>query len=213
MDKNSGQVEGECANDLARYLINSLGNTDHTLTSVVQSRAQDVGVIELGCGCGLPLITLVQELAKFGYGGRVRAVFQDNSEETLREKTRVFVDSQLGDLPGSFLQNLSIEYTAYSWGSSRQDDLKSAKSHFDIVLSSECIYRPDLFPVFWDEISRLQPPIVLIAAKRYYFGCGGGTIEFEAWLAQNQTSYNLCVDWVGEDGSSNTREILLLTRK
>ncbi len=85
---------------------------------------------------------------------------------------------------------------------------------FDIILSSECIYRSDLFESHAKVIQRClnEDGLCLIAAKRYYFGCGGGTIDFTDYLEHSDCQLKLELALVLENGKSNTREILEIFR-
>jgi hypothetical protein len=100
-----------------------------------------------------------------------------------------------------------VTYLAGSW-----DNLSGSLSPntFDIILSSECIYREDLFESFTRMIlnSISSGSVSLVAAKRYYFGCGGGTIGYCEYLSQNYPELQVELVHVVEDGMSNTREIL-----
>jgi hypothetical protein len=49
-----------------------------------------------------------------------------------------------------------------------------------------------------------------VAAKRFYFGVGGGTAAFVAQLDAKHTGLRHSVARVFEDGSSNIREIVLV---
>jgi len=54
--------------------------------------------------------------------------------------------------------------------------------------------------------------VALIASKRFYFGVGGGTYTLES-LVQANGLLNYEMIQVYQDGASNIREIVRLTRK
>jgi len=54
--------------------------------------------------------------------------------------------------------------------------------------------------------------VALIASKRFYFGVGGGTYTLET-LVQAGGVLNYHIEQVYQDGASNIREIVRLTRK
>ena len=162
-------------------------------------------IIELGCGQGLPGCTLIEQLAHLQCKSKVEIVFQDYDQMTIDTVTKPFVGTRLSKLSPSFHSQLTITYIASSW-----EELKTATS-FDIILSSECIYREDLFPSFSHIlVSSLASPAgrALVAGKRYYFGCGGGTIEFCEYLTCHYSQLETDLVHTIENGMSNTREIL-----
>ena len=87
-----------------------------------------------------------------------------------------------------------------------------APSRFELILSAETLYSPESCCKLMDAISSLlsDSGIAIIASKRYYFGVGGGTQE----LARICASYSMSMSIarVFEDGVSNIREIVTLTR-
>jgi hypothetical protein len=52
----------------------------------------------------------------------------------------------------------------------------------------------------------------LIASKKYYFGCGGGTVELERLLS-NDSSLTFKIVRSYSDGKSNVRDIISVSRK
>jgi hypothetical protein len=148
----------------------------------------------------------MEVLALNGYEGSVTVHLQDMDEVTIESVTKPHVENVISTLPEPFGSRINIRYIVSSWEA--LDDVQA-----DIILSSECIYREDLFTAHAGVIERSLPPhgIALLAAKRYYFGCGGGTIEFSEFLASN-TELIADLAEVFENGVSNTREILLVHR-
>ena len=53
----------------------------------------------------------------------------------------------------------------------------------------------------------------IIATKRYYFGCGGGTLEFMELISKKYfQSLQAEIKNTAEDGASNIRDVILVTR-
>mmetsp|Transcript_23887 Transcript_23887/g.81696 ORF Transcript_23887/g.81696 Transcript_23887/m.81696 type:complete len:147 (-) Transcript_23887:24-464(-) len=82
---------------------------------------------------------------------------------------------------------------------------------YDAVVSAETVYRTDLAASLGRMLeAHLSRPkgVGFIATKRYYFGCGGGTLAFTQALPAA-----LCAECVHsvEDGRSNVRDILRVT--
>lgn len=114
-------------------------------------------------------------------------------------------------LLSSFVSDLSlhnIDIVAVSGGWS-EEFVKKVIPYglFDIILASETIYSPNMLPVFTDTMLNLMSPNTraLVAAKRVYFGVGGGIPEFESELQKRGVRFNT----VRHDGTGGVaREIL-----
>ena len=55
--------------------------------------------------------------------------------------------------------------------------------------------------------------MALIASKKYYFGVGGGTFDLEALASASDSRLQFTLVRSYEDGFSNIREIVKLTRR
>ena len=55
--------------------------------------------------------------------------------------------------------------------------------------------------------------VALVASKKYYFGVGGGTFELENMSAKPNSLLQYALVKSYEDGQSNIREVIKLTRK
>ena len=147
------------------------------------------------------MCALVTALRRSGYSGKIDAWFSDMDILTINDVCIPFVKSALVAF------QVDTHFCAASW-----DDLNCGNAYFNVILSSECVYREDLFQSHSQCISRLlsKDGLAFVAAKRYYFGCGGGTIGFSDYCSSFMT-----VDLVEtfENGFSNTREILELKAK
>jgi SAM-dependent methyltransferase len=174
----------------------------------VSDSTDSLRILELGCGLGLPACTLLRRVLESSYTGHVHVVFQDYDMETIDGVTRPSVSAHLANLSTGSHNRITITYQASPW-----ENMMTPPHVFDIILSSECIYREDLFVPFTQVLtSHLSPTgIALIAGKRYYFGCGGGTIEYSIFL-ESQKGLSVTLLHTIEDGSSNTREILMISR-
>ena len=210
MDSKSGQVMWECAQDLSQFLSKAVSDPSSVLFDIIRSCKQHLTIIELGCGFGSPACSLASSVVTSGYSGRVSIMFQDYNQETIDSVTKPNVELNLANLRPDKRERISVDFCACSWD---ECDL----SEYHIILSSECIYREDLFESFsrvLDKTLYFPNSVCYIAAKRYYFGCGGGTIEFSEFLARTPvcTSWTVNVVHVEENGFSNTREILEIHR-
>lgn len=78
------------------------------------------------------------------------------------------------------LKYLEEKTSLYSGDWSHFSDLTKESEKYDVILTSETIYNIDNQQKLLDTFaSRLKPDgIVLIAAKSYYFGVGGGLDQF-----------------------------------
>jgi SAM-dependent methyltransferase len=208
VDKTSGCVSWESSSDLSKYLAQSVCNDTTRLSNVIEKSSCCLSVVELGCGTAIPSLKLATLLHSSGYSGRLIMYFQDLSPETIESVTKPNVLTAFSALGDAFSKQIEPHFVASSW-----DDFVDVVGAADIILSSECVYREDLFESHSHVIERILAPdgIALVAAKRYYFGCGGGTIEFADYVAQ-KTALKAELAAVFENGMSNTREILAIYR-
>jgi len=185
IDTTSGVRLWEGGVDLAQYLAK---------LSKVADEVEKPRLLELGAGHGIPAI-LAAKLHGFS------VTFHDRSVKVLREVAAVnWVANEMPVQPvpdflgGDWAQLLAT--------------LTGAGLKYDVVLAAEAIYKIDAYQ---DIISLLRSTMApkgfaLIAGKRFYFGCGGGTASFAAALKEE--GFHVEVAKVIEDGKSNIREIL-----
>ena len=149
----SGIYEGgyqlwECTLDLLRFL------EKHSFNGKT--------VFELGCGRGLPGIYC-------SLHGSSQVVLQDFNRDVIEEITMPNVLLN-GCSPGS------VSFSASSW-----TDIPSLfpPHSFDIVLASETIYRKEDLPSFVSAFRHLikEDGVVIVAAKRMYFGLSGSVFD------------------------------------
>jgi 2-polyprenyl-3-methyl-5-hydroxy-6-metoxy-1,4-benzoquinol methylase len=181
----------ECTKDLADYLSGE-ESTNHMV---------DKRVLDLGCGAGiLGLLCLKQN-------GR-HVEFQDYNEEVLQHVTMVNVCLNMNDDEDCAIAE-KVTFHSGDWASYAELTKDDAK--FDVILTSETIYNAEnyekLVEVFEKRLT--DDGCVFLAAKTYYFGVGGGTRQFEAYL-QSRKNFKSEVVWKNSDGVA--REILKISK-
>ena len=203
-------AEWECSRDLAGYLTDSQSLPSSSVSQLIARNPDQLDIIELGCGRGSPCCSLVRVLRTGGFLGKIHACFQDMDQGTIENVTKPFVFNELADLLHISSPGLEVEFVGTAW-----DDFAVPSGRYHIVLSSECVYREDLFAPHAKIVEKAlsEDGLAFVAAKRYYFGCGGGTIGFSEFL--EATFANLQVELVKtiENGMSNTREILSVSHR
>lgn len=106
--------------------------------------------------------------------------------------TEPLIDAFIQDLSE---RNIQLEFISGGW-SKEFVQLLEGTAPFDLLLASETIYSPETLPVFTDTMLNLMTPETeaLVAAKRVYFGVGGGIPEFERCLDQRNIKYESIMD-------------------
>lgn len=177
-------------------------------------------VLEVGCGHGLPGIYALLE-------GAAVVHFQDFNAEVLRCLTIPNVNANVsgGSQPSpSRLTNDKAEVRFFAGDWSEVDKLlphvgTDAKHNegfgYDFILMAETVYSINSLQNLYNLIKKclLRPQgVVYMAAKKYYFGVGGGTRRF---LSVVEKDGILTSNMVAEitDGSSNVREVWKLSFK
>ncbi|KAF5832094.1 hypothetical protein DUNSADRAFT_12168 [Dunaliella salina] len=149
------------------HALTPVGPLAHVLTP------QGKKVLELGCGHGVPGILAL--LA----GAEVH--FQDFNQEVLRQLTMPNVMANLHRLPKASSRP-SCRFFAGDWSSVGELlTNQGLGGHYDLILTAESIYNPNSQSQLLECIKQvLQPPLglVMVAAKSYYFGVGGGVQSF-----------------------------------
>ncbi|KAJ9187077.1 hypothetical protein P3X46_002573 [Hevea brasiliensis] len=186
-------------------------------------------VLELGCGHGLPGIFACLE-------GAAVVHFQDFNAEVLRSLTIPNVDVNLSkEFPctASDEKNsdsgVELRFFAGDWAQIHQclphihdneKDLNCCSeecpvSSYDIILMAETIYSISAQQSLYELIKKcVRGPygVVYMAAKKYYFGVGGGTRQFLSMVEKDGVmDASLVAEVV--DGSSNVREVWKLSVK
>lgn len=171
-------------------------------------------VLELGCGHGLPGIFACLK-------GAAAVHFQDFNAEVLQCLTIPNVNANL-------LQTCEAEirYFAGDWGEvhqllSHSNTDKSCSSEldksggYDIILMAETVYSISALPNLYQLIKKcMSHPggVVYMAAKKHYFGVGGGSRRFLSLVEKDGFLKASLVAEVA-DGSSNVREVWKLEIK
>lgn len=179
IDSFSGQKIWECSHDLCLMLQRV-------------PLAPSTRVLELGCGHGLPGLICLSK------GCQVH--FQDYSHETIENVTRQTI---LLNQPSKLE---SCSFSSGEWSNFESDSL------FDVILCCEGIYSTENFPALKRIIMKFLKPgnsSAYFAGKKYYFGCGGGTMSFGEFVAPE--FHCEAVEKI-QDGKSNIREIIKVTR-
>lgn len=188
--------------------------TNDLLEVLSASTQQYTNCAELGCGAGLPICFLFHKALTTHSAGKY--VLADYNSAVLRLLTmpnvvlswlaatnNAAVQEYHGELVISQemvramledLRNREIEvlFVAGAWSS----DFSSliGNDAYDLVLASETIYSLDSIKEFTSVLqSALKPEsgVGLVAAKKIYFGVGGGVVEFELLLDQRFMAHKI----------------------
>lgn len=176
----------ECTYDLANHILKQ-GMNFHSKR-----------VLDLGCGTGI-LGILAMQL------GAATVHFQDYNLSVL---TDVTIPNVLLNSP-KLKQETSTRFFSGDWEYFTHLLINkcAANEKYDYILTSETIYNSDnhikLLNLFKQCLN--VDGNVLLAAKTYYFGVGGGIRQFESLLAEDGTLRSL-VSWKCSEGVQ--REIL-----
>ncbi|KAI9196965.1 hypothetical protein LWI28_028572 [Acer negundo] len=186
-------------------------------------------VLELGCGHGLPGIFACLE-------GAAATHFQDFNAEVLRCLTIPNVNANISKefQPGETKETntdtgAEVRFFAGDWSQIHQllpyvhdneNDLNCSSglaptSGYDIILMAETIYSIPAHQSLYGLIKKcLSHPqgVVYMAAKKHYFGVGGGTRRFLS-LVEKDGIMDSCLVAEVADGSSNVREVWKLSFK
>jgi hypothetical protein len=96
-----------------------------------------------------------------------------------------------------------------------QGETANVTPAFDVILSAESVYREE---TFGDLLCVLKSHLKVggaayFAAKRFYFGLGGGTVVFSKFIKREAAAlFSVESVKVFEDGLSNIREIIVVRR-
>lgn len=210
----------ECSFDLLSA-ISSEADVDSLGHAVNGAGAGSVGskaatsVIELGCGAALPALYLFHRLlTSDARNGRL--VLADYNESVLRLLTApnmlltwwTAVNGPSGgelDVTPELIQQFEddlarrhMELTFVSGAWSPQFVRLVGQGTFDLVLASETIYSLETLPVFTDTMLNClaQGGQALVAAKKIYFGVGGGVPDFMEALRKRSAQYESVSDHV-----------------
>ncbi len=218
----------ECALDLISFLHHSGFHAD------------GLSILDLGCGHGLPGIFCLNQSARHVAFQDFNAdVLRYVTCRNLLLNTSLLPHQLLrGDEPSSGHVPLPpAQLVAGSWSDTKLWELLGEAS-YDVILSADTLYSVASMPHFLRVIKRLlrrphpsllsnshhdhhcsstphdhhssSTPFALVAAKRFYFGVGGSTLEFRKLVERDGEMMATVVKTL-EDGVSNIREIIKLT--
>lgn len=179
-------------------------------------------VLELGCGHGLPGIFACQK-------GAASVHFQDFNAEVLQCLTIPNVYANVHKKPDHLATdtnknyNLETRFFAGDWGevycilpSACKDENEASYlaqldrgSSYDVIIMAETVYSVSALPNLCRLIKKClcyPQGVVYMAAKKYYFGIGGGSRRFLSVVENDGTFAASLVSEVA-DGSSNVREV------
>jgi SAM-dependent methyltransferase len=194
-DLISGLYEGgfklwECSIDVIRYLMQQQSNSSSGID------LKNKRVLECGCGHGLPGLYSIEKGATVD--------FQDYNWEVIEYLTmaNVLLCNQ---------QTMDSQFYSGDWKS--LIELIPAQS-YDLIVTSDTLYHTHSHDKLYKFMKHVLKPDgeILVAAKRYYFGCGGSVHSFKQLVEQDDAMTVTSVSEVS-DGHSNVREILSLKFK
>lgn len=175
-------------------------------------------ILELGCGHGLPGIFACLK-------GAATVHFQDFNAEVLQHLTIPNVKANI-QKKSQYLTDVnecgSIEadarFFAGDWGEVHSilplvssDEIAG----YDIILMAETVYSISALPILYKLIKKCGScphGVVYMAAKKHYFGVGGGSRRFISLVEKDGAFATSLVSEVA-DGSSNVREVWKLSLK
>ncbi|XP_055694963.1 histidine protein methyltransferase 1 homolog [Lutzomyia longipalpis] len=165
----------ECTQDLADFLQDNL-----------KDELEGKNVLDLGCGAGiLGMIALKLGAAKCHFHDYNKDVLENFTIPNIHLNTegeeKISIDK---------CEFISGDWEAYT---------EATDDTFDVILTSETIYNPannrKLINLFMKKLKKGGK--ILLAAKTYYFGVGGGLRQFEELLDGKLKSE---VVWKNKDG-------------
>jgi len=185
----------ECSVDVARLIHEDVGQI---------LAFEPATVLELGCGAALPALAALTKYSR----SVTEAVLTDFNRDVLEAVTWPNVLLNLAPAAQQRVRCIAGDWSAASAA------LRGRT--FDLVLSAETLYNDDCCRKVHSMLEQhLEPTrgVALVASKRYYFGVGGGTLDFMKLV--EAPGGTLVVEKVAciEDTVSNIRDVLKVTKK
>ncbi|CAJ2668919.1 unnamed protein product [Trifolium pratense] len=177
-------------------------------------------VLEVGCGHGLPGIYALLE-------GAAVVHFQDFNAEVLHSLTIPNVNANVSGKSQTSPSHLTnneaeVRFFAGDWSEIDKlllhvgtDEKHIEGSGYDFILMAETVYSINSLQNLYNLIKKclIHPHgVVYMAAKKYYFGVGGGSRRFLSVVEKDGVMTSNLVAEI-TDGSSNVREVWKLTFK
>ncbi|XP_019180402.1 PREDICTED: histidine protein methyltransferase 1 homolog isoform X2 [Ipomoea nil] len=177
-------------------------------------------VLELGCGHGLPGIFAF-------FQGAAAVHFQDFNAEVLQCLTIPNVNANIQQISVSSTEKCvseaELRYFAGDWSEvhrilpqtlSDENGINECQTvnntaGYDIVLMAETVYSISALPSLYKLIKKCTCSphgVVYVAAKKHYFGVGGGSRRFISMVEKDGVFAAVLVAEFA-DGSSNVREV------
>ncbi|XP_023294590.2 histidine protein methyltransferase 1 homolog [Lucilia cuprina] len=192
----------ECTDDLLQYLAENYKD----------EKWPTANVLDLGCGSGL--------LGIYAFLKGAKVTFQDYNKDVLEKitipnvllNTATTNDKEDGEQEVLYdVKKIEENVKFYSGDWSKWSQMFENEEKYDIILTSETIYNPQnqqkLLNCLHDQ---LKPNgVVLLAAKVYYFGVGGGLRQFEE-LIEKDKRFKCKTVWLSTEGVN--REIVELIK-
>lgn len=180
-----GMKQWECTHDLLRWINSN--------AAVVCDKI----VLDVGCGAGLAGVAALA-------AGAAHVVFQDLNVAVLREVTIRNVVCNLGEDALHKCSFVAGPWDALAAATARAVDMpipSQLRSRIDIAISSETIYSTASHSALLAVLRTVLTPqtgIAIVAAKRHYFGVGGGSVEFSRVAAASGCAVSV-VESIGTD--------------
>jgi 2-polyprenyl-3-methyl-5-hydroxy-6-metoxy-1,4-benzoquinol methylase len=182
-----GMKVWEASFDLLEYLSS---NHSRIFSSPIE-------VMELGCGSGIVSIWLIKRFSE----SISRLVFHDLNESVIKYLTYMNLSRNCPDFLGK------AQFACGPWNS------ECELGQYDLILSAETLYNVDYYLDLVEQLRcSLRKPNgkAILASKRFYFGVGGGTTEFIAFVHTTCPSFYARVVSSVSNGSSNVRDVVEL---
>ncbi|RWS26808.1 histidine protein methyltransferase 1-like protein [Leptotrombidium deliense] len=156
----------ECSHDLLQYLDTHVYISDTT------------SVLEIGCGAGL--------LGIYSLTKGARSVhFQDFNSDVLKWFTLPNVALNIPAISENMGEtiNTKCKFFAGDW-KLVNDKVVASGMKYDLILTSETIYNAENHSILVELIKNClsENGVAFVAAKSYYFGVGGGILDFQQFI-------------------------------
>eukprot|EP00892_Ulva_mutabilis_P011712 jgi/Ulvmu1/8913/UM005_0004.1 len=183
----------------------AFSSIDSKVLATLPANLQGKRVLELGCGHGLPGVLCMLAGAQVVFHDLNRGVIEmatvANVVRNMTMHGQEEATNRAGYIDGDFQSASGVLCREFSG------------QQFDLILTAESIYNSASVPPLIAAFSECLAPagIILVAAKSYYFGVGGGVASFKKDVIHDGRFQCQSLTRV-DDGKSNMREVMLLTR-
>ena len=187
----------ECSLDLCRFVLDS--GKMQRYKSIRGGR-----VLELGCGHGLP------GLAAYIGLGAANLILTDLNREVIEDVTwpNVLLNCRSAE------ESNAVRCISGDWADLKRALDNANEDRFDLILTAETLYTEENGKKLLEFFRHYLSPagVALMANKRYYFGVGGGTSEFQR-AANTHFDGEFCITVAQsyDDGCNNIRDLMAVT--